>query len=796
MRNKLILSLLLVSFCFAATAAFAGGPLVVDPVTGKAYAYAPGTVPVYYDNGDFAVVYDWNNYPATVTFPNSVGQHVVEKGYHDWSAIPSTSFHANVVGSFASIGLPDINGSNADLVIGKWNGGGVDVIFDADGSVMENFFGVGSNVLGISSPEFGENGVITESWTVLNGQAVAFDDTDAQQYQGVATHEFGHSIGLAHTQTNGAAYFYGGWGEWVGPATCGSLPYSTNLTVDDVETMYPFSNPTPGSGSGIAQANIHTSDDIAAISDLYPGTGWPQSYGTISGKILDVDGKTPLTGVNVIVRSLSDPYTDANSTMSGEWTQGLFGPDGTYTLHGLKPGSQYVVYTDAIFAGGFPTYPMYFLPGPEKFYNGPDTGKTKTAIQCQYQVITAQPGLVKNADIKFDRIQGAPYIYNLGYGTGVTDVTGDGSVAVGSWGRGGPVFRWTAKNGLQNMNVLASDASVFISKNGTYMATNLLDSNNNDLGSYRWDAKSGWKQVPQKYGSCDGVSTYTFGATNDGSVYGLAYVGGCINYQGFRWNPAGGISLLPTATKQDDGTPARSRMNRVSNDGNSLVGWEEGLYQYTDWDGTVYNWISRIASYTHNGIPSIVHNEIGDTMNEGTAVSGDGMIVGGDQLDGQGPHYGAGWRKRVDSNNLEWFGPINDTSSTTPIAMSKDGSVMVGFAGNPWFDWTPGPFIWTSQLGTADLNQFLRLQGANMDAAANNLWTPLALSDDGSVMGGWAYGNLYTFGWVVQMPKVFVCHTPPGNPDNGHTISVAFPQTMNQHLAHGDPVGPCQDYQQ
>ncbi len=45
------------------------------------------------------------------------------------------------------------------------------------------------------------------------------------------------------------------------------------------------------------------------------------------------------------------------------------------------------------------------------------------------------------------------------------------------------------------------------------------------------------------------------------------------------------------------------------------------------------------------------------------------------------------------------------------------------------------------------------------------------------------------------MPKLFVCHTPPGNPDNGHNISVVFPQTMNQHLAHGDPVGPCQDYQ-
>ncbi len=128
--------------------------------------------------------------------------------------------------------------------------------------------------------------------------------------------------------------------------------------------------------------------------------------------------------------------------------------------------------------------------------------------------------------------------------------------------------------------------------------------------------------------------------------------------------------------------------------------------------------------------------------------------------------------------------------------MSKDGSMMVGFAGNPWFDWTAGPFLWSKQLGTVDLNEFLKRQGTSLETVANNLWTPMAMSDDGSVIGGWAFGNLAQFGWVVQIPKAFICHVPAGNPKAAHSISVSFPATFDEHLAHGDTPGPCQNYEQ
>ncbi len=38
--------------------------------------------------------------------------------------------------------------------------------------------------------------------------------------------------------------------------------------------------------------------------------------------------------------------------------------------------------------------------------------------------------------------------------------------------------------------------------------------------------------------------------------------------------------------------------------------------------------------------------------------------------------------------------------------------------------------------------------------------------------------------------KVDVCHIPPGNPDNAHTITVGEP-AVDAHLAHGDFLGHC-----
>jgi uncharacterized membrane protein len=795
-----------------ASAAHAGGPLFLNQ-DGKPLVYGPGPVPVYYDQGDFARITDWStDPPGQVVLDNAVGRHVVEKGFGDWSNVPTSSFRATVVGDFSLLGLPDVDANNAAAVIGKWNGGGVYVIFDADGSIMENYFGVGPNVLGISTPEWAEDdGTVTESWTVLNGRAIDPHDDGAAQYQGIATHEFGHSIGLAHTQTNGAAYFYSPVGESPGPQSCGALPYATAVTAADVETMYPFANPTPGTGTGIGQANIHTTDDLSAISDLYPAAGWPDAYGTITGTVYSVDGKTPLMGVNVVARNVSDPFGDATSTMSGEWTQGLFGPDGKFTLHGLKPGAQYVLYVDAVLAGGFPTEPLWFLPGKEKFYSvaanasdradrernfetGSETprnqrqgpGITQPQVRmasaptdpCAYMTITVEAGQVFQADIQFDRIAGAPVLFNLGYGTGASSITADGSTVVGNYGRGGPVFKWTAKTGVEILDDSPSSGEqTFISPDGRYIASNLITPNNENLGTYRWDDESGWTPITPA-GYCGVDSNYAWGVTNDGSVYGLAYRS-CNEFRPFRWRSDTGTTLFPTSSTLQDGRPANGRMNQISADGSVMVGWEEN-------DGGERHGVVWV-----NGVPSKIENEDGEWLGEASAVSHDGSMIAGSLFSDQEP-LGSGWRRGAASGPLEYVSPVSaDSTPLQPFTMSRDGKVMAGLSGDPFFSFSPAPFLWTKEMGAVSLDDFVQRQGTSIEQYFS-LWTPMAMSDDGTVITGWAPGFLAYASWVLQIKSAFVCHASDGS--DARTMSVAFPDTFDEHLSHGDTVGPCQDH--
>jgi hypothetical protein len=43
----------------------------------------------------------------------------------------------------------------------------------------------------------------------------------------------------------------------------------------------------------------------------------------------------------------------------------------------------------------------------------------------------------------------------------------------------------------------------------------------------------------------------------------------------------------------------------------------------------------------------------------------------------------------------------------------------------------------------------------------------------------------------AAVPKVTICHIPPGNPSNAHTITVGAPAVPAHIANHGDTMGPC-----
>jgi hypothetical protein len=48
--------------------------------------------------------------------------------------------------------------------------------------------------------------------------------------------------------------------------------------------------------------------------------------------------------------------------------------------------------------------------------------------------------------------------------------------------------------------------------------------------------------------------------------------------------------------------------------------------------------------------------------------------------------------------------------------------------------------------------------------------------------------------WVCEAPKkVLICHIPPGNPDNAHTICVSQHAVETHQSHHGDLIGACDD---
>jgi len=174
------------------------------------------------------------------------------------------------------------------------------MIFDEDGSITEAIFGVFSGVIGFSGPIlFSTPGDpvepfrILQAFTVLNG---AFFDGDqpGEDREGtlfleaLMVHEFGHFLGLGHSDVNGDIALLNPAVEEVGTtgigqrAILGPVDALAAVRADDVETMYPI---LIREADGFSPQNDLERDDKVALSTLYPNEAALSTTGTISGNV-------------------------------------------------------------------------------------------------------------------------------------------------------------------------------------------------------------------------------------------------------------------------------------------------------------------------------------------------------------------------------------------------------------------------------------------------------------------------------------------------------------------------------
>jgi hypothetical protein len=331
--------------------AWAGGPLYVTGPSadqpGQAYRWAMIPIPYQTDKGGLGnKTNDQANALVSASFDLWHGASTAAVSFSNSGQLSNDITSSNIVDFYNSIGdcSDATQPSNA-------------IVYDLNGSIMTALGYDNNSILGFSGAICTNDaaGTYTRGGTVLNGRFIdgqadspSHASVTLEVFKTVITHEFGHLIGLDHSQINLNCY------------TDSSCPAAD---MAGVPVMFPvlLDNAT----------NALKTDDVAAVSVLYPASNFSSTTGRIQGNVRFSDGTTPAQGYNVVARLVSDPRTTAVSCVSGYlFTAGArnpFAPDiyneeqfygsqdqsliGFYDIPGLPPGD-YTIEVEAIHDSG------------------------------------------------------------------------------------------------------------------------------------------------------------------------------------------------------------------------------------------------------------------------------------------------------------------------------------------------------------------------------------------------------------------------------------------------------------
>ncbi len=353
-----------------------------------------------------------------------------------------------------------------------------------------------------------------------------------------------------------------------------------------------------------------------------------------------------------------------------------------------------------------------------------------------------------------------------------TAVSADGSTIVGVRGAADIAFRWTPSTGMEILGTLPGDSyssPVAVSANGLAIAgvsnhITFEPSNGDPLDNYRgfhWTPSTGLVDLGLIPGS---TQTYVTAMSADGStVFGHSMYAS--TNHAFRWTAATGIVPL-----DDHSTSVNSIIAAVSADGSVAAGnvganpvrWTaaEGFKELggmgyaraitpdgstiVGMAGTTSN-DSRPVRWTAGGSMEF----LSDLHATGLLVSDDGAVVVGDL---RTPTAIDAFRWTAETGLVPLgFLPGGSPQQSYPLAMSADGSILVGYSNSPY----DNAFYWDQEHGMRFLKDVLTSQGVP-EAAEWKLGSSNAISADGSVIAGHGFHFVpggEQGGWVAVIPE-------------------------------------------
>lgn len=312
------------------------------------------------------------------------------------------------------------------------------------------------------------------------------------------------------------------------------------------------------------------------------------------------------------------------------------------------------------------------------------------------------------------------FLNDEGFGPSIAyGVSADGRVVVGLSNslKGFEAFRWTADSGMVGLGDLPGGAfsseAFGCSADGSVVCGSSDDGSAGEEGTpFVWTASGGMEWL----GTLGGPTTYGQGqaCSDDGSII----VGASQSKNGieaYRWTDATGMVSIGDLS----GGTVLARATGISGDGSIIVGIGS-----TDNGG-----FNKAFRWTQAGGMA----EIGDGRNAALDISQDGSTIVG--IDDGRAFY---WNEREGMVDLPPF--QNELFNYYGMAVSGDGSVIVGLANLNQGQGTGEAFIWDTEHGMRHLQTVLQNE-LGLDLDGFFMFDARGISADGRIIVGYGFNK-------------------------------------------------------